>query len=341
MVIKNDTKRRQITGTFARLGLAAGAIALACITPFAVATAADYPEKPVTLVSPYGAGGAADLAARALASNVTRYLGTNMIVTNRAGAGGITGSAFVAKSPADGYTLLLARVGSQAAVPAINRKLPYTWDGFTFLGMLEKSAFAMTVAPNSRFKSIADIKAALEKGEKVSYASTGVGTLLHLGTILMLDEMGVPAESARHVPFKGGGEAVSAVAGGHVDLLFQNLSGVIGPIQGGQLRALAVTSTAREATLKDVPTMREAGLPGLESVVGWSALYGPPDLPAPIVKKWVDVLGQIKNDKPWIQMTEKLESTPSIESPEATKAFVRNQYEKFKSVVDRLGIAIN
>nr|WP_315980346.1 tripartite tricarboxylate transporter substrate-binding protein [Aliamphritea spongicola] len=99
---------------------------------------AEYPSKPVTLISPYGPGGAADLAARNLAAVVPDYLGADVIVTNRTGAAGVTGSAYVSKSRPDGHTLLLARVGSQAAVPAINRRIPYKWDDFTFLGLLER-----------------------------------------------------------------------------------------------------------------------------------------------------------------------------------------------------------
>ena len=301
---------------------------------------AAYPAKPVTLVSPYGPGGAADLAARTLASSAPAYLGNGVIVTNRTGAAGVTGSTFVSKGRADGYTLLLARVGSQAAVPAINRRIPYKWDEFTFLGLLEKNPFALVINANSKYQSFDELKAAIAAGEKLSYASAGVGTLLHIAVVMMMDELGADSDALRHIPFKGGGKAVAAVVGGHVDMMFQNLSGVIGGIQSGQLRALAVTSAERFPAVADVPTVAELGYPGLEAVVGWSALYGPPDLPEPVVAKWVSTLDSLKADKSWVGMTRKLSSIPDIQSPADTKVFVQGQYEKFKDVVDRLGLAI-
>lgn len=124
------------------------------------AALADYPAKPVTLVSPYGPGGAADLAARTIAGTAPAYLGQAVLVVNRTGAAGVTGSTTVAKGKPDGYTLLLARVGSQAAVPAINRKIPYKWDEFTFLGLLELNPFVLVVNADSPIQSLDDVKAA-------------------------------------------------------------------------------------------------------------------------------------------------------------------------------------
>lgn len=301
---------------------------------------ADYPKKAVTLVSPYGPGGAADLAARNLAATAPDYLGKEVIVTNRTGAAGVTGSAFVAKSRPDGYTLLLARVGSQAAVPAINHRIPYKWDDFTFLGLLEKNPFALVVNAKSDIKSVDDLVKKIKAGEKLSYASAGVGSLLHISVVMMLDELGMPANAIQHIPFKGGGKAAAALTGGHVDLMFQNLSGVIGGIKSGQLRAIAVTSEERFKDVAEVPTVRELGYPNLEAIVGWSALYGPKNLPAEVTDKWRTVLGELAKDKGWVSQTEKLNSIPDIRSSQDTKAFVENQYTGFKTVVDRLGLAI-
>ncbi|MEH6627724.1 MAG: tripartite tricarboxylate transporter substrate binding protein [Motiliproteus sp.] len=301
---------------------------------------AGYPEKSITLVSPYGPGGAADLAARNLAATAPGFLGTEVIVTNRTGAAGVTGSTYVSKSRPNGYTLLLARVGSQAAVPAINHRIPYKWDDFTFLGLLEKNPFALVVNAKSKYQDFPSLVAAIKAGEKLSYASAGVGSLLHIAVVMMLDELGQPADAMRHIPFKGGGKAAASLTGGHVDLMFQNLSGVIGGIKSGQLRAIAVTSEQRFKDIPDVPTVAELGLPDLESVVGWSALYGPKDLPEPVVAKWTKVLGQLKNDSTWNAQTEKLNSIPDIRSAKDTKQFVERQYTDFKDVVDRLGLAI-
>ena len=305
------------------------------------AALADYPAKPVTLVSPYGPGGAADLAARTIAGTAPAYLGQAVLVVNRTGAAGVTGSTTVAKGRPDGYTLLLARVGSQAAVPAINRKIPYKWDEFTFLGLLELNPFVLVVNADSPIQSLDDVKeAAASGGDKLSYASAGVGTLLHVAMVMVLDQFGLPQDAMKHVPYKGGGKAAAAVVGGHVDMMFQNLSGVIGNIQAGKLRALAVSTPERVAAIPDVPTVAEAGYPALETVVGWSGVWGPPGMDQAAADKWVEVLGKLEGDKAWNKLTKGLGSIPSIRGPEDTKAFVENQYEAFKTLTEKLGMTI-
>lgn len=302
---------------------------------------ADYPAKPVTLVSPYGPGGAADLAARTIAGTAPAYLGQAVLVVNRTGAAGVTGSTTVAKGRPDGYTLLLARVGSQAAVPAINRKIPYTWDEFTFLGLLELNPFVLVVNADSPIESLDDVKAAATGGgEKPSYASAGVGTLLHVAMVMVLDQFGLPQDAMKHVPYKGGGKAAAAVVGGHVDMMFQNLSGVIGNIQAGKLRALAVSTPERVAAIPDVPTVAEAGYPALETVVGWSGVWGPPGMDPAATDKWVEVLGKLKDDRAWNKLTRGLGSIPSIRGPEDTRMFVQNQYEAFRTLTEKLGMTI-
>lgn len=301
---------------------------------------AAYPTKPVTLVSPYGPGGAADLAARTLSATAPGYLGNGILVVNRTGAGGVSGSTTVAKGKPDGYTLLLARVGSQAAVPAINRTIPYKWDEFTFLGLLELNPFVLVVNSSSPYKTLDDIKAAIEGGAKLSYSSAGVGTLLHVAMTMVLDQFGMSADAMKHVPYKGGGKAAAAVVGGHVDMFFQNLSGVIGSIQSGDLRAIAVSTPDRVPSLPDVPTVGEAGYPALETIIGWSGVWGPPNLPDEVVAKWVEVLQNVSQDKAWIKLTKGLGSVPYVRGPDETKAFVENQYQAFKELTEKLGMTI-
>ena len=225
------------------------------------AVAADYPSKPIQLIIPYDAGGAADLQARILASVAPQYIGHAVLASNRTGAGGVTGSNYVVRSKPDGYTLLLARVGSQAGVPAINPGIPYQWNDYTFLGLLEKNPFVLAVNSKSDLTSLADIEAKLKAGEKLSYSTGGVGTLPHIAMVMVLDGMGMPSNAITHVPYKGGGAAAAALVGGHVDMFFQNLSGVIGQIQAGTLRALFVTTPERVGAIKDVPTVTEVGRP--------------------------------------------------------------------------------
>ncbi len=303
-------------------------------------SAADYPTKPVTLVSAYGPGGAADLAARTLSATAPTYLGESILVVNRTGAAGVSGTTSVAKGENDGYTLLLSRVGSHATVPAMNRTIPYKWDEFTFLGLLELNPFVLTVAADSPYQSLDDIKVAIEGGADLSYSSAGVGTLLHVAMVMVLDQFGMGADAMKHVPYKGGGKAAAAVVGGHVDMLFQNLSGVIGNIQAGKLRALVVTTPERIASIKDVPTAKEAGYPGLEAVIGWSGVKGPPDLPDEVTAKWIEVLQNISQDKAWLKLTRGLGSVPHVLPPAETKTFVENQYTAFKVLTEKLGMTI-
>jgi tripartite-type tricarboxylate transporter receptor subunit TctC len=319
------------------LGLAAAAGALVLTTGVAQA---EYPEKPISLIAPYGPGGASDLAARILASSVPAYLGNAMIVTNRTGAAGVTGSTYVAKGKKDGYTLLLARVGSQVGVPAINTKIPYKWDDFTFLGLLELNPFVLVVNPKGKYKTFADLEAAVKAGEKVSYSSAGVGTLLHIAVAVFADALGADFNKLKHVPYKGGGKAAAAVIGGHTDLSFQNLSAVIGAIRAGQLSALAVTTPKRFKAIPDVPTAAELGHPKLEAIVGWSGLYGPKGLPDNVVAKWVEVLEGVKKDKSWNRFTTKLGSIPAISSPAEMEAFAKKQFTAFRDITSRLGMVI-
>ncbi|MEG9862224.1 MAG: tripartite tricarboxylate transporter substrate binding protein [Parvularculales bacterium] len=302
---------------------------------------AEYPDKPVTLVVPYGPGGAADLAARIMSSTATASLGSNILVVNRTGASGVTGSAFVTKSKPDGYTLLMARVGSQAAVPALNPNIPYKWDDFTFLGLIELNPFALTVNAESRFKTYDDLIKAIKAGEKISYSSAGVGTLPHLGMVVFLDKLGLDQDALTHVPFKGGGAAATALTGNHVDVFFQNLSGVIGGIQGGKLRALALTTPERVASVPDVPTFAEVGEPEMEAILGWTGVWGPKNLPDEVVDKWVGVLETLSKDRAWLKLTKGLGSIPQVLKPKPTREFVKNQYETFKDTIERVGMTIS
>ncbi len=317
---------------------AMGGLALAASTMSALAQ--DYPSKPVTLVVPYGPGGAADLAARTLSTEAPEYFGENILVVNKTGAGGVVGSTQVAKSRPDGYTLLMARVGSQATVPAINRTIPYKWDDFTFLGLIEKNPFVLGVSANSPYQTFDELKAAVKAGERLSYASAGVGTLLHMAMLILLDDLGVSSESLIHVPFKGGGKATAAVVGGHADLIFHNLSGLSGAIESDQIRPLLTTTPERFAAIPDTPTANELGHPNLENVVGWTGLWGPKDLPAEVVEKWVGVLGSISEDASWLETTQKLGSVPTILSPEDTKSFVEGQVATFSDTAEKLGMII-
>jgi len=315
----------------------AAAVALVAIAAPALA---DYPEKPVNLIVPYGAGGAADLAARIISNEAPEYLGTNVLVANQTGAAGVTGSTVVAKGKKDGYTLLMSRVGSQATVPAMNSTIPYTWDEFTMVGIVEMNPFAVAVAADSPYQTFDDLAAALKGGERLKYSSAGVGTLLHMASLIMIDDLGVDTSAHIHVPFKGGGAATTAVIGGDADFIFHNLSGLIGGIESGQLRALVVTTPDRVAKIPDTPTASEVGHEKLEAVIGWSGVWGPGGMDDAATAKWQSVLEALKADASWIEATEKLGSIPTVMSPEETRAFVEAQFTAFREVANKLDMVV-
>jgi len=304
------------------------------------AIAQEYPERPITLVIPYGPGGAADLSARLIAGNAPSTLGQSILPVNKAGAAGVTGSNFVINAKKDGYTLLSARVGSQMGVPAMNKTIPYKWDDFTVIGMTELNPFILTVSPDSPYQTFADFEKAVKDGAELTYSSAGVGTLLHIATAVMADAMGADPDKLTHVPYKGGGKARTAVVSGAVDFSWGNLSASAGALEAGQLRALAVTTKERFNTIPDVPTASEVGYPDLEQIIGWSAIYGPPGLPDDVVAKWTDTLTQLNENAAWLKLTKGLGNIVSIMGPDETKAFVEKQYNVFDAAIEKLGMRI-
>jgi tripartite-type tricarboxylate transporter receptor subunit TctC len=311
----------------------------AVVSSYAV-QASDYPSRPITIVVPYGPGGASDLSARLVAGSAPAYLNQPVLAVNKTGAAGVVGSNFVKNAKADGYTLLSARVGSQMGVPAMNKTIPYKWDDFTILGLIEVNPFVLVVSPQSGLKSFSDFEKKIKNGEEMSYSSAGVGTLLHTGVAVMADAMNADFEKLIHVPFKGGGKAAAAVVSGQVDFSFQNLSAVSGKIEAGQLIPLVVTTPERQKIIANVPTAREVGYQNIEMVIGWSAIYGPPGLPDAVVTKWTDTLQKLKGDGGWNKMTKSLGNIVDIRSPADTKAYVEAQYKAYDKALKKMGLRI-
>ena len=311
----------------------------AVVSSYAV-QASDYPSRPITIVVPYGPGGASDLSARLVAGSAPAYLNQPVLAVNKTGAAGVVGSNFVKNAKADGYTLLSARVGSQMGVPAMNKTIPYKWDDFTILGLIEVNPFVLVVSPQSGLKSFADFEKKIKNGEEMSYSSAGVGTLLHTGVAVMADAMNADFEKLIHVPFKGGGKAAAAVVSGQVDFSFQNLSAVSGKIEAGQLIPLVVTTPERQKIIENVPTAREVVYQNIEMVIGWSAIYGPPGLPDAVVTKWTDTLQKLKGDRGWNKMTKSLGNIVDIRSPADTKAYVEAQYKAYDKALKKMGLRI-
>lgn len=307
---------------------------LFCVALTASAQTKTYPDRPITVIVPFSAGGDADIAARNLAVVAQRVLGQNLIALNRVGASGSIGSIAARSAKADGYTLLLARVGSQVVLPALQAGLAYKWNDFTFLGLLELNPVVCAVRSESSVKTLADLIDALRtKPGKLNYSTSGAATILNFAPQLLFDVLKLGKDAAVQIAYKGGSEAALAVLSGEVDFSCGNLTSMIGNIKGGKLRALVTTSPDRLKDLPDAPTARETGYPQLEAIVGWSALYGPPGLSRDVIDRWVMTLAAAAKDPQWLAATESAGSIPRVLSPDETEKYAAAQY----AVYERLG----
>ena len=301
-----------------------------------------YPERPVTIVAPFSAGGAADIAARTLAAHAGPHLpnpAATLVVENRTGASGAVGTQMVARARPDGLTLLLARIASAAILPAIDPRTPYAWDDFTMLGLLDENPYVIAVPAAAPWKDLRELVVTLrERPGTLNFATTGPATILDLGIRKLFAATGLPIDAGVAVPFRGGGEAVAAVLGGQAQFIGNNLSDTSGAIASGQLRALVVCTQERLAALPRVPTAAEAEVPELGEVTGWNALFGPPGLPEPVVAGWTAALAALARDQGWLAATRRVGSIPRLLGPAETRAFVGKQVEMYRDLARRLGL---
>jgi len=306
-----------------------------------IAAAQSFPSRPLLVVAPFSAGGDSDLAARNLTAVLPKYLKQNAIVMNKVGASGAIGSEYVKNATPDGHTVLLARVGSQATLPALKPDLSYKWNDFSFLGILELNPYVCAVHSDSAYRTFGDLVEAIRKAPgKLRYSTAGVGTIHEMGPQLLFDVQKLGKDAAIQIPYKGGGEAATAVLGKHVEFGCSNIGTALPFIRSKQMRALLTTTPERYKEIPDVPTAKEAGYPALERIIGWSALYGPPKMDRKVVAIWGETLQKVASDPQWITATEKIGSVPHIRSPEETAKFAREQYETYFQLGKSLGIVL-
>lgn len=270
-------------GRFRRNVLLAGLTASLALWAGIAPAADDYPSRAVTLVVPFAAGGSTDLVARIIAAKMTEDLGRTVIVENKAGAGGNIGAASVATADPDGYTILMGTIATHALNPAIMQDMPYDpVTGFAPVSLLVLVPNVLVVNPEFPAMSVQELIALLkEKPGEYSYASSGIGTPLHLSGELFKSMAGVDMV---HIPYRGSGPALNDLVAGQVPIMFDNLPSATQFIKAGTLRALAVTTKERIAAFPDLPTMAEAGLPGYETYT-WNALFAPAGTPQPVVDR--------------------------------------------------------
>lgn len=314
----------------------AGALMAALGTGTALAQS--YPNKTITLVAPYAVGGDSDFSGRNLSVVASKLIGQSVIVTNIVGASGTIGSQRVRTAAPDGYTLLVSRGGSQAITPALDSSTPYKWNDFTFISLLDFNPVVCVVKPDAPYKTMKDLIEAIRANPgKLNYATAGPGTTQHLAVEVILSQIGLPSTAAMMIPYKGGGEATTALLGGQVQFICNNLTTMVGQIKGGAMRALVTSTPNRLKDFPDVPTAREMGVSNLEQVMGWSGLYGPPGLPAEVVTKWQAVLRDVAKDPNWSRGNDTVGAIPAIRSPQDTEKFAKEQFDLYS----KLGAQLN
>ena len=259
---------------------------LLAVAAFAAVTAAfaqraDFPERNITVIVPFPPGGASDITARLVTSKLTERLKQTVVIDNRAGANGGLGAMAMKQAPADGYTLLVGSIGVFAINPALYKNLRYDPQrDFDLLSQVVRTPNVLVASPSFPANSVGELIDYLKKNPgKVTFASSGTGSSDHLTAALFWQKTGT---SGIHVPYKGGGPAINDLIAGHANVSFQNLGAISQHVKAGKLKALAVTSESRVATLPDVRSMMEAGVKDLV-VYSWQAAAAPRGLP-PAVK---------------------------------------------------------
>lgn len=298
-----------------------------------------WPEKTVTLVVPFPAGGSTDSVARALAPKLMeRFAGKTFIVDNRPGATGTIGATAVKRSPPDGYTLLVTSLGPLVIAPHLIKGVQYDpLKDFDTLTIAVQAPNVLVVPANSPHRKLADV-VAFEKANpgKMSFASSGNGSSDHLTAELFWQQTGT---SGLHVPYKGGSPAVTDLLGAQVDASFQNINAVLPHIKAGKLHALAITSDKRSPLLPEVPTMAEAGVKGAD-VYSWQAIVAPKGLPADVRSKLHAAIVAALNDPQIRQQFGALGFEIIANTPEQFAAFQQREFARWKTVIEAGKISI-
>src|SRR3989338_5615424 len=260
----------------------------ACALAAGLAHAA-FPERPITLVVPYAPGGAADAVARVVATRLGAKLGGSVIVDNKAGASGTIGASFVAKAPADGYTMLYDAT-PHSINPHLFPKMPYASTALQPLSLVLLAPNVLIVKADAPYKNVGELiaKAKAQPG-KINFASGGSGTVQRLAAELMAQKLGLDMV---HVPYKSGGPAITDVIAGQVDFMFGTVAATYPHVAGGKLRALAVSAPERSKRLPDVPTVAEAAIPGYEAYE-WNGVFLPAGVPADVATKLQQALQEV------------------------------------------------
>lgn len=303
----------------------------------AMAAEATYPSRPITIVVPFGAGGSTDALARALSSRLSDKLGTTVIVDNKPGAAGAIGATSVANAPADGYTLLVATSSTHSILPLL-RKLPYDsvkdFEAITALGIAPN---VLVVSPSLPVNTVEEFVAyAKENPGKLSFSSSGTGTITHLISERFLQETGI---EATHVPYKTGVQAVGDITSGRVGFAFDSVVWTLPQSKDGRVKALALSSLERSALAPDLPTVHESGLDGFEGTT-WFGIMAPGGTDPAIVQKLNTAINEVLQDQAMQDQLRSAGAVPVGGTPEQFRQMITNEMTQWQPVIERANITM-
>jgi tripartite-type tricarboxylate transporter receptor subunit TctC len=305
----------------------------------AMEAVAQYPDKPIRLIVPGPPGGPTDIVARPLAQMLGDALKVQVIVDNRGGAGGSVGADIVAKSAPDGYTLLMATVGTHAINPALYKKLPYdAIRDFTPIALVAAAPVAIVVHPSLPANDLASLVALAKQAPgKLSYGSAGNGTPGHLTGEMFKTAAGIDIQ---HVPYKGSAPAVTDLLGGQIQMMFDPLQSVLQHVQAGRIRAIAISSAGRSPVLPNVPTVAESGYRGFEFTAWWG-VYAPAGLPGPVAAKISGEIERIVRGNAFRDTLGPLGVLPTVLTLGAFGEFQRSEMTKWGKAVHDSGATVD
>ncbi len=304
-----------------------------------LAIAQNYPNKPIKLIVPFPPGGPTDIVARPLAQMLGESMKQSVIVENKGGAGGSVAADFVAKSPPDGYTIMVGTVGTHAINGSLYRQLPYDMTkDFTPIALVASAPLVIAVPASSNIKTLADlIKEAKAKPDFIAFGTAGNGTPGHLTGALFET---ATKTKLKHIPYKGSAPAVTDLLGGQIPLMFDPIQSVLPHIQSGKLIALAVTSKTRSPLLPNVPTVAESGYPNFESTAWW-AVFGPAKLPENVTNTLTTQVQKIASSAGFREKLGNVGVQPNTNFKESLSAFQTREIAKWAIAVRDSGASLD
>jgi tripartite-type tricarboxylate transporter receptor subunit TctC len=301
--------------------------------------AQDFPNRAIRIIVPFAAGGSVDISTRLVATALSQDLGHGVVVENRAGAGGRIGAAAVAKSPADGYTLLAGSSGSLTAMEAVAKDIPYlVLRDFVPVALLNVTPMAVVVGPGTPATSFAELVAlARAKPGTIGIASAGLGTSNHLAIELLQSVAGV---RFTHVPYKGSGQALTDLLSGQVPVMVDQIASSMNYVRSGKLRVFAVMTSTRSSVLPEIPTLKELGFDGVEAA-SFTGILAPAGLPPAILDRLQRAVLKAASTPEVVQRFKELGADPRALGPAEFLAFIKADLERWKAVAAKAAISID